>query len=777
MKASIRTRILIAFLAIALLPAIAVASISSLVTVRYGQERAREEIQSIELTKEAELVRWAKRRQSELDGILRDDRLKARIQGALAGDAIQQERIRQTLRRYAVRFGTFEDFFLFDSAGRLRMATAGPFPRIENKRVSIYSEAEHSLLFFHPFPGGVLVGETNLNVLRDILREENPLGKTIECYLVSPEQKLLLPTLLGGRAGERIDTLAVREALRTRGNGFGTYEDYRKVSVNGSYRWLPELGVLLISEQDQAEAQRLTRTILGIMLTIAGLSALLAILAAVALSRSLLGPLSTLLTRMQTTAGGDLSQEAPVEREDELGQLAASFNRMLDSLRRARAELEERAQESQRGEAAMKLQRDLALSLGSINNLHEALAQILETALRITGVTLGGIYLVNEENGIDLIVHQGLSPAFAESVAHYPPDSPRAKMVRAGRNLYLNYATIPGAQEEFERFGNRHFRGFALIPVKSEGKIVASLNLLSSEYDEIPETARAPLEALAAQIGGVIARIKAEEAVKTLNAELEQRVRERTRQLEAAGEEKNRLIESLRQADRLKDEFLSLISHELRTPLNAITGFGSLLYDEVPGALNERQLDFVARIMRSSDLMLGLVSNLLDMARMQAGRFEIAPDWTNYPPLVEDVLDSLRPLFRDKHLEVSSDLRVPAPVWLDGARIAQVLTNLLSNAIKFTPDGGTISVRAFLTENRLLTEVQDNGIGIKEEDLAELFLPFKQVDMSATRKFTGTGLGLSIAKGIVERHGGTIEVQSPGPGKGTTFRFILPLKP
>jgi PAS domain S-box-containing protein len=231
-------------------------------------------------------------------------------------------------------------------------------------------------------------------------------------------------------------------------------------------------------------------------------------------------------------------------------------------------------------------------------------------------------------------------------------------------------------------------------------------------------------------------------------------------------------IEALREADRHKDEFLSVISHELRTPLNFIMGFASTLEDEVQGPLNERQHAAVAKILSGSERMVGLVDDLLDVARMQAGSFMLLCEPTPVAPIVEDVLASLQPLAAAKGLTLAAEVAAP-PATLDPQRVAQVLTNLVANAIKFTDEGG-VRVRAEAAGDRLTVAVEDTGCGIDPADQPRLFRRFQQLDMTNTRKAGGTGLGLAISKALVEAHGGTIGVESR-LGEGATFHFTLPL--
>lgn len=234
----------------------------------------------------------------------------------------------------------------------------------------------------------------------------------------------------------------------------------------------------------------------------------------------------------------------------------------------------------------------------------------------------------------------------------------------------------------------------------------------------------------------------------------------------------------LRAADRAKDEWLSVISHELRTPLNFITGFASLLEDDVGGKLAPEQQGYVTKILAGADRMLALVNDLLDVAKIRAGKFDLALQPTPLAPLVEEVVESMRPLAVAKGQVFTATIATEVrdlTFNLDGPRVVQVLTNLLSNAVKFTPPGGTIDVTLTLTGDTVHVAVADTGVGIVAEDIPKLFEPFRQLDMSSTRAVGGTGLGLSICKALVLAHGGEIGLTST-PLTGTTFYFTLPVR-
>lgn len=229
--------------------------------------------------------------------------------------------------------------------------------------------------------------------------------------------------------------------------------------------------------------------------------------------------------------------------------------------------------------------------------------------------------------------------------------------------------------------------------------------------------------------------------------------------------------------ERLKDQFLAVLSHELRTPINAITGFGSILADGVAGDLTAEQRGFVLKMLDASQTLLTLVDDLLDMGRIRAGKFTIAPQPMAFEGAATAVADQLAPIAARKGQRLVLDLPAALPPMVaDEARLRQVLLNLAGNALKFSGAGAEVTLRARAEGDKLRCEVIDHGEGVRPEVLPRLFQPFSQGDMSSTRRVGGTGLGLSIAKALVEAHGGTIGVLSH-PGAGSTFWFEVPLRP
>ncbi|MBI5583448.1 MAG: PAS domain S-box protein [Deltaproteobacteria bacterium] len=289
------------------------------------------------------------------------------------------------------------------------------------------------------------------------------------------------------------------------------------------------------------------------------------------------------------------------------------------------------------------------------------------------------------------------------------------------------------------------------------------------------------------------------EALKQYTAELEQRVAERTAELNAARQR----AES---ADRLKSVFLATMSHELRTPLNSIIGFTGILLQGLGGPLNAEQTKQLRMVQNSGRHLLNLINDVLDISKIEAGQLKTVREPFDLGQTALKVIETMSPQAQKTGVTIQAEIPPGIkPVNGDQRRTGQVISNLLSNAVKFTPRGGKIRVKISrrqvdcqlspsglypgevvsktepaqppdkLKTNCLEISVSDSGIGIKPEDMEILFEPFRQIDSGMTRQFEGTGLGLSISKRLVELLGGEIRAESAGPGNGCQFTFTLPV--
>lgn len=264
-------------------------------------------------------------------------------------------------------------------------------------------------------------------------------------------------------------------------------------------------------------------------------------------------------------------------------------------------------------------------------------------------------------------------------------------------------------------------------------------------------------------------RQRAEAALKEERALLAQRVQERTAELSKANAE-------LARAARLKDEFLANMSHELRTPLNVIIGSTEILQQEVFGDLNEKQQRYMGNVHESGTHLLSLITDILDLSKIEAGRLEVTVAPLTVRPACEASLRLVKQLAHKKQLKVSLEVDDKVEtLTADERRLKQILVNLLSNSIKFTPEGGQIGleVAGDVAGQAVRFTVWDTGVGISPEDLAQLFRPFVQVDSKLSRQQQGTGLGLCMVSRLAELHGGGVSVESE-VGVGSRFTVSLP---
>jgi signal transduction histidine kinase len=294
-------------------------------------------------------------------------------------------------------------------------------------------------------------------------------------------------------------------------------------------------------------------------------------------------------------------------------------------------------------------------------------------------------------------------------------------------------------------------RNFLVVPMIARGRTVG---LLTADN----KWSRKPIRPQTAELLRIFA---SHAAVAFENARLFHELEQRGHQLEIAS--------------RHKSQFLANMSHELRTPLNAILGYIELILDEIFGDVPEDIRDSLSRAQKSGHHLLGLINDVLDLSKIEAGQLVLSASDYSMAEVVQAVLTAMEALAREKKLSLVATVPHDLPPGMgDVRRINQVLTNLVGNAIKFT-EAGEIRVHVTVAEDNFLVSVADSGPGIEESDQARIFEEFQQVDDSTTRKKGGTGLGLSIAKRIVELHGGQIGLHST-PGKGSTFWFKLPMR-
>lgn len=331
-----------------------------------------------------------------------------------------------------------------------------------------------------------------------------------------------------------------------------------------------------------------------------------------------------------------------------------------------------------------------------------------------------------------------------------------------GPMFFSAYRTVPGSSlvvavslsDEFV-FGD--WRRQRRVATAAFGSLTVALGLI-----------------VAALLHVVSARDRAERelaAVQRLEAE---RLRESNEQLEAALERERRARQEVETASYMKDEFLMTVSHELRTPLTAIYGWARVLSTkEMP---RDEQTRAFAAIERNAHAQTRLIDDLLDVSRAISGKLRVDPKPVSAADVVRAAVETIAPAIAAKslRLETSFEPELP-PIAADPDRLQQIVWNLLSNAIKFTPDGGSLRVSLARAGSHVELVVADSGAGMSAEFLPHVFERFRQEDTGTRRRYGGLGLGLAIVRHLVELHGGSVSAESPGEGRGATFRILLPL--
>jgi signal transduction histidine kinase len=293
-------------------------------------------------------------------------------------------------------------------------------------------------------------------------------------------------------------------------------------------------------------------------------------------------------------------------------------------------------------------------------------------------------------------------------------------------------------------------------------RAVASISASGNVSERVTITGKDEISSLANNINSMLASLK----------QSEDELKDKAEHLQMA------VIEA-QSANQAKSEFLSSVSHELRTPLTAIIGLAQLLQKKYYGDLNEKQSEYVQDILESSNHLLSLINDILDLAKIEAGKSKLELVEVQIKELIDNSLLLVKENAIKKRIGIQLDIPeevLNREIMVDKRRFRQIMINLLSNAIKFTGVNGKVIIRAESGEDELVVSVADTGIGIIPEEQERIFDAFYQVHSKTSGKSPGTGLGLSLAKRLVEQHHGRIWVESEGIGRGSRFSFAIPLR-
>jgi signal transduction histidine kinase len=608
---------------------------------------------------------------------------------------------------------------------------------------------------------GVSVAEVNLKLIWDVVSQIK-VGEHGRAYVVDGQGRLIAhPDISLVLRNTDLSQLAQVRAARARATGKPADQVQEAEEIKGrrvltAYAPVAPLGWFMFVELPIEEAyEPLYATLYrSVLLLLAGL--FLALIAGLFLARKMVVPIQALRRGAALIGAGDLSQRIAIKTGDELEGLADQFNDMAGKLQDSYADMENkietRTQELAQSVSELRALGEVSQAVNSTIDLETVLNTIVGKAAQLAGTEAGAIYVCDDATReFQLRATYGMSDelvavmkdqhgTFSQAVAALAA-TPEPKQVPNLRDLPSD-----PVNEMIMRAG---YRARLLVPLVAPDGVLGALVVRRIAPGEFPDSAVQLLQTFATQ-----------SVLAIQNARLFSEIGQKSQQLEVAS--------------RHKSQFLANMSHELRTPLNAVLGYTELILDSIYGEVPEKARTTLERIQSNGRHLLGLINDVLDLSKIEAGQLTLSLTDYSIKNLVHNVYGAVESLATSKNLALKVELpKDLPPAHGDERRLSQVLLNLVGNAIKFT-DSGEVAIRTSIASGSFTVAVHDTGPGIAEQDQGKIFEEFQQADSSITKQKGGTGLGLAIAKRIIEMHGGRLWVESE-LGHGSTFAFTVPV--
>jgi signal transduction histidine kinase/CheY-like chemotaxis protein len=611
---------------------------------------------------------------------------------------------------------------------------------------------------------GVSVAEVNLKLIWDVVSQIK-VGQRGHAYVVDAQGRLIAHPDIS-LVLRNTDLSRLTQVQAARSNTAGAPHEYvqEATDIQGrnvltAYAPVAPLGWLVFVELPFEEAYAPLRTSierLGLLL-LSGL--LLASFGGLFLARRMVGPIQALRAGAARIGSGDLGQRIAVKTGDELEALADQFNDMAGKLQESYADLEHkvevRTHELAKSVGELRALGDVSQAVNSTLDLESVLNTIVAKAVQLSGTDAGAIYVSDEaQKELRLRATHGMSETMIAAITQRGVGFDEATVAQAmAQRAPVQVADLREVPVSpvTEIVLGAGYRALLVVPLLSPDGIVGMLVVRRREPGAFPQSTVDLLQTFAAQ-----------SVVAIENARLYSEVEEKRQQLAIASQHKS--------------QFLANMSHELRTPLNAIIGYSELLQEELKEAGQARFTTDLRKIEQSGRHLLGLINDILDLSKIEAGRMDLFLEDVDIAPLLQEVRAIITPLAEKNGnvLEVQMAENLSS-MRTDRTKLKQSLLNVLSNASKFTHKGRLTLVAERFEADRPMVRfaISDTGIGMTEEQLGRLFEAFSQADVSTTKKYGGTGLGLAITRHFCRLLGGDIEVASR-PGEGSTFTITLP---
>ena len=568
---------------------------------------------------------------------------------------------------------------------------------------------------------GVLAGFADISVLDSIMKTRTGMGETGKSYLVDPDFSPI--TRYDGDKDlpdEKIHSEGIQNAFNFQINGYNFYNDYLGKPVIGVYSWLPRLQIGLLVEQDQAEAYQASIDMFKLSLYLSLAALLLAIMVAFFVTRNISNSIISLSDTASKIAAGDLNRVAEVNRKDEIGKLAATFNHMTRQLRNLIDQLKAELIERKKVEDALRVSEDKFKYIFEYSIVGKS----------ITSPT--GEMHVNK--------------AFAELLGYSQEEMALCKWQEISHpdDIKLTQDLLDPIFK-----GERDSCRLEKRYIHKDGSIIWADVSTSLRKDNNGK----PLYFMTSVID-ITDRKKAQNEIQVLNRELEQRVSDRTAQLEAANKE--------------LEAFAYSVSHDLRAPLRAMNGFSAVLISDYASKLDKQGRFYLSHIQEASRHMGQLIEDLLNLSRIT--RREMCRSQVNLSELANSIAKALLEEYPDRHVEF--DIAPELIVQVDPNLIKIAFENLLNNAFKFTSQQpqARIEVGVMEKDHEQVYFVRDNGVGFDMAYANKLFSPFQR--LHSPQEFPGIGIGLVTVHRIITRHGGRLWPEA-AINKGATFYFTL----
>ena len=631
---------------------------------------------------------------------------------------------------------------------------------------------------------GVLAGHADLAEITEIMRAATGVSSSEDAYLVNTSRFFVTEPRFG-------EGFALKEAIHTegaeacleRGDGMGLYDDFRGVPVLGTYRWLPERELCILTELDQAEAFAPIMALRNATIAAGAAMVLCAASLSVVFTRTITGPVLQLVKATEEIGAGNLDYRIEATARDEIGQLAAAFNDMTGKRRQAEQEVLSRK--------ALLDGRNRLLMESLVSETDTEVARTaLAVAEELTGSKFGFVGRVNQAGRLDTIA---ISDPGWEGCRIPQSDAVKAINDMEIRGIWGTLITeqrpqiVNDPSSHPQRVGtpqgHPRLTSFLGVPLMYKGDTFGLIALANKESG-YTETDQEMVENLAVALIEALMHKRAEMDLRRHREHLEELVEERAAELKRTNEElEAEIVERKRAEEQLKrtmadlqrsnkelEQFAYVASHDLQEPLRMVSSYTQLLARRYQDRLDQDAHEFISYAVDGAERMQRLINDLLAYSRVGTRGKPFGR--TDCEQALQNTLANLQTAIDETKATVTHD---PLPTVLaDESQLTQVYQNLLSNAIKFHGQAPpTIHIGAERNDGEWVFSFQDNGIGMDPQYYERIFVIFQT--LHPRDQYPGTGIGLALCKRIVERHGGRIWVESE-PGRGSTFYFTIPIK-